>query len=78
MFKAKIIRKAVKWNDANLRVYRIKEKSISDFKRCLKVLLESKYKINNSIKNAIVISKLVNLFTYSDVFNYYNKLEIYL
>ncbi|EES59366.1 hypothetical protein SEVCU120_2379 [Staphylococcus epidermidis VCU120] len=40
--------------------------------------MESKYKINNSIKNAIVISKLVNLFTYSDVFNYYNKLEIYL
>jgi len=40
--------------------------------------LKSKYKINNSIKIAIVISKLVNLFTYSDVFNYYNKLEIYL
>ncbi|GAA8621294.1 hypothetical protein oki184_30970 [Helicobacter pylori] len=29
--------------------------------------MKSKYKINNYIKNAIVISKLVNLFTYSDV-----------
>lgn len=39
--------------------------------------LNKKYE-NEIIKNTIVISKLVNLFTYSDVFNYYNKLEIYL
>ena len=40
-----------------------------------------KYYWKVSIKSIILLQmqqSLVNLFTYSDVFNYYNKLEIYL
>ena len=49
MFKAKIIRKSVKWNDANLRVYRIKEKAYQTLKGA------KKYYWKVSIKSIILL-----------------------